>query len=204
MVTIRAWYLKCLYFVLISCIERGHGSYNLDKFFIFSSRLKSPSIWLRPFKVPDYLYKVLKSPWNSGLSLHPTTFLINEMIVLQRICSRTSKKLIRNEEAITLVNRVFEKVDKECRFFEWNITSLKTFFCPWKVLEFCLPEVVRTVKKGHEIMGRASEHDPLNLPVIVLELCFLYVVELLCFSKCTTEELSLRNTLHQDRWLVRF
>ena len=45
--------------------------------------------------------------------LGPTSILINEMIVLQRIHSQTAKNYIRKEIAKSLLNRILRKVDKE-------------------------------------------------------------------------------------------
>lgn len=45
--------------------------------------------------------------------LGPTSILINEMIVLQRIHSQTAKNYIRKEVAKSLLNSILRKVDKE-------------------------------------------------------------------------------------------
>lgn len=44
--------------------------------------------------------------------LGPTSILINEMIVLQRIHSKTAKNYIRKEVAKSLLNSILRKVDK--------------------------------------------------------------------------------------------
>ena len=45
--------------------------------------------------------------------LGPTSILINEMIVLQRIHSQTAKNYIRKEVAKSSLNSILRKVDKE-------------------------------------------------------------------------------------------